>query len=84
MPQDHHCTQKKLSGKTRGIGSFAKTQGILFAQVVHFLLLIQDTVRFAAEIWIFSKSVSHMILSQISEFDTGTISSRTGKHGISK
>ena len=38
-------------------GNFAKTQGILFAQVENFLILqVKDIVIFAAKISIFSRS----------------------------
>ena len=42
-------------------------------------LKIQDIVIFAAKFSIFSKSVSHMNVSHISEIGTGKISSWTGK-----
>ena len=64
-------------GKHREYGNFAKTQGILFVQVVNSLILrIQDFVIFAVT---FLKSVSLMTLSQISEIIKGRISSWTGK-----
>ena len=44
-------------GKHREFGNFAKTQGILFAQVVNSLILkVKDIAIFAAKISIFSRS----------------------------
>ena len=44
-------------GKHREFGNFAKTQGILFAQVVNSLILkVEDIAIFAAKISIFSRS----------------------------
>ena len=58
---------------------FARTQGILFAQVVNSMILkILDIAIFAAT---FFRSVSHIKLLQISEIGTGKFSSRTGKTG---
>ena len=43
-------------GKHRELGNFAKTQEILFAQVVNFLtLLVKDIVIFAQKFTFFSK-----------------------------
>ena len=55
-------------GKHREFGNFAKTQGILLAQVVNSLILkIQDITMFVANFLnLFSKSVLLMKLSQIS------------------
>ena len=48
------ATQKNCQGKHREFGNFAKTQGILFAQVVNSLILkVKDTAIFAAKISIF-------------------------------
>ena len=73
--------QNPLSGKTQGI--WGEKHREKFAQVVNSLFLnIQDIAIFAAEFVNFSKSISHMKLSQISEIDTEKISSRmenTGK-----
>ena len=45
-------------GKHREFGNFAKTQGILFAQVVNSLILkVKNTAIFAAKISIFSPEV---------------------------
>ena len=60
--QGTHCTGKTgkvtkeipCRGKHREIGNFAKTQGILFAQVVHSLIIkVKDILIFAAKISIF-------------------------------
>ena len=50
--------KKSLSGKTQGIWKFCqntgKTQGILFAQLVNFLILkVKDIAIFAAKFYIF-------------------------------
>ena len=45
-------------GKHREFGNFAKTQGILFAQVVNYLILkVKDTAIFAAKSSIFIPEV---------------------------
>ena len=50
MADSRYC-----QGKHREFGNFAKTQGILFAQVVNSLILnVKDTAIFAAKISIFS------------------------------
>ena len=52
--------QKKnpCQGKHREFGNFAKTQGILFAQVVNSLILkVKDTAIFAVKISIFFPEV---------------------------
>ena len=47
-------TKNPCQGKHREFGKFAKTQGILFAQVVNSLILeVKDIAIFAAEISIF-------------------------------
>ena len=46
--------KRSLSGKTQEFRNFAKTQGILFAPVVHSLIqMVKDIMIFAAEISIF-------------------------------
>ena len=50
--------KKFRQGKHREFGNFAKTQGILFAQVVNSLILkVKDTAIFAANISIFFPEV---------------------------
>ena len=50
-------------GKHKEFGNFAKTQGVLFAQVVHSLILdIQHIAIIGVKILNFSKSVLHMKL----------------------
>ena len=45
-------------GKQREFGNFAKTQGILFAQVVNSLILkVKDTAIFAVKVSIFYSEV---------------------------
>ena len=67
-------------GKHREFGNFARTQGILFGQVVNsFILKIQDIAIFAAKFSNDCKSVLLMKWPQISELGTGKISSWTGK-----
>ena len=45
---------KFCQGKHREFGNFAKTQGILFAEVVNFLILkVKDIAIFAAKFFIF-------------------------------
>ena len=52
-PQKNPC-----QGKHREFGNFAKTQGILFAQVVNSLFLkVKDIAIFAAKISIFSQKL---------------------------
>ena len=52
MDQKNPC-----QGKRREFGNFAKTQGILFAQVVNSLILkVEDIAIFAAKKSIFSRS----------------------------
>ena len=72
---------------------FAKTQGIVCAQVLNSLILkINDIAIFVAKnITIFpsepnvsAKSVLHMKLPQITEIGTGKLCSRTVKNGIYK
>ena len=75
-PLHRENRENDLSGKTQGIWKFCQTQGILFVEVVKFLILkIRDIAIIAAYFRFFSMSVSLMNLSQISEISTGKISS---------
>ena len=68
--QDPHCTGKNREnglknschGKHWEFGNFAKTQGILFAQVIRSLILaIYDTVIFAAKSLNYFESVLKLL-----------------------